>query len=93
MPNVTNKSLLEAGVDPDLWARAKKICNSPPYRVKRAPYKALGGPFNGETVYLEDGKTGPICIMNQTGQYSRNAPATPCSNGGYIPGSIKWEVL
>jgi hypothetical protein len=93
MSNVTVSSLREAGIPKELWARAKAICNSPPYRIKRAPYKALGGPFNGEIVYLDDGKTGPIRILNQVGQYSRNAPATPCSNGGYIPGSIKWGVL
>lgn len=89
MPNVTASSLREAGVPKELWARAKVICNSPPYRVKRVPYKALGGPFNGEIVYLEDGETGPIRVGNQVGQYKYKAR----THKDYTIGTIEWKPL
>ena len=96
MPNVTNKSLLAAGVDPDLWARAKKICNSPAYRAKREPYRAEGGPFatdiTGEPIWLEDPKTGPIRVGNTCGQYNRVANAVS-RYGKWQWGVVKWVNL
>jgi hypothetical protein len=96
MPNVTNKSLLAAGVDPDLWDRAKKICNSPAYKTKRAPHRAEGGPFatdiTGEPIWLDDPKTGPIRVGDAYGQYTRVTNAE--SRGGrWYWGIVTWVKL
>lgn len=96
MSNVTNKSLREAGVPEALWPRAKKICNSPPYKTKREPYRASGGPFDFFTcrhfLFLEDGKTGPIKVGDWHGQYNRQAPAV-FRSGSWEPGTVGWVNL
>jgi hypothetical protein len=96
MFNVTNKSLLAAGVDPDLWPRAKKICNSPVYKAKRAPYRAEGGPFSthltGEPIWLDEGSTAPIKVGGEVGYYKSNRPAIGAGLSARF-GVVTWVKL
>jgi hypothetical protein len=98
MPNVTNKSLREAGVPEALWDRAKKICNSPPYKVARHPHQASGGPFalpagmRPRLLMLEGAKTAPILVGKWYGFYERVTDAF-FSKGYWLPGIVKWRDL
>jgi len=97
MPNVTNKSLREAGVPEALWGRAKKQCSSQPYRASRRPYHVCGGPFGGDriTLMLDDGKTAPFRVGKWYGFYERASPATfaAFSGGTWLPGTVEWRDL
>jgi len=96
MPNVTNKSLLAAGVDPSLWGRAKKICNSPAYRIVRVPHRAEGGPFatfaTGYPLWLTDAQTAPIKVGDEVGYYSRVTDAV-FRGGTWQRGVVAWVKL
>lgn len=97
MPNVTNKSLLAAGVDPDFWDRAKKICNSPAYKAKRTPHRAEGGPFStnitGCPLWLDDAKTAPITASGEVGYYKRVSDAIGTGASCKAWGVVAWVKL
>jgi hypothetical protein len=96
MPNVTNKSLREAGVPPELWALAKKQCNSPAYKVKRNPHRAEGGPFatdlTGCPLWLDDAMTGPIRVGEKVGYYKSIEPAFRRGSQVFW-GVVRWVKL
>ena len=97
MPNVTNKRLLAAGVDPDLWGRAKKICNSPPYKAKRAPHRAEGGPFatfaTGCPLWLDEASTAPIKVGDEVGYYKCISAAIGTGASCKAWGVVEWVKL
>jgi hypothetical protein len=97
MPNVTNKSLRKAGVPEALWDRAKKICNSPPYRAKRVPHRAEGGPFStfttGCPLWLDEASTAPIKVGDEVGYYKKTMDALMSAYGCRQWGVVAWVKL
>jgi hypothetical protein len=70
MPNVTPKSLREAGIPEALWGRAKAICNRKPYTAKRQLVVLHGGPFHEQAIWLDDlSSTAPFRVGDQFGRY------------------------